>query len=323
MTMQTRLALVGDIGGTHARFAISDIDELTISHFVSFRCAMFQSLQAAIAAYMGSIPHRPRMAGLAIAGPVVGDHLELTNRPWRFTPGELRSAAGVEHLTLVNDFEAQALALPYLTAHDQHRIGGGEADGRSPKVVLGPGTGLGMAALVPSPANGWTAVASEGGHVTFPVETAEELKIVDRLRGEPGHVSAEDLISGPAMLRVYRTLAALRGQPAEAASSVEIVRLALAREDAVAAATLDYFVKWLGRFAGDMALAFGARGGVYLGGGIVPHIVEALEQPGFRAAFDAKGELSALLAPIPVSVIKAGDIGLRGAAVALSMAVPA
>ena len=323
MTTQSRQALVGDIGGTHARFAISDIDELTISHFVSFRCALFGSLQEAIGAYMDSIPHRPLMAGLAIAGPVVGEKLKLTNLPWSFTHDELRSAAGVEQLTLVNDFEAQALALPYLTAHDVHRIGGGEADGHSAKVVLGPGTGLGMAALVPWSVDGWTAVASEGGHITFAAESAEEFAIVDRLRGELGFVSAEHLISGPAMLRVYRTLGTLRGQQAEAANSVEIVRLALAGEDAVAVAALDYFVRWLGRFAGDMALAFGARGGVYLGGGIVPHIVEALEHSGFRAAFEAKGELSAFLAPIPVNVIRAGDGGRRGAAVALSRAAPA
>ena len=322
MTIQSRLALVGDIGGTHARFAISDIDELTISHFVSFRCAMFPSLPAAVAAYMDSIPHRPRMAGLAIAAPVVGEKLKLTNLPWTFTRAELRAAAGVEHLSLVNDFEAQALALPYLVPHDLHRIGGGEPDGHAPKVVLGPGTGLGVAGLVPS-LSGWIALASEGGHVTFAAETAEELAIVDRLRDESGHVSAEHLISGPALLKVYRTLGMLRDLPDEAADSVEIVRLALADEDPVAVATLDYFVKWLGRFAGDMALAFGARGGVYLGGGIVPHIIGALETSGFRKAFEDKGESSAYLAPIPVSIIKAGDTGLRGAAVALSLAVPA
>lgn len=322
MTIHSRQALVGDIGGTHARFAISDIDELTVSNFAVFRCAMFPSLQAAVEAYVRSIPHRPRMASLAIAGPLAGERLKLTNLPWIFSREEIREAAQVEHLELVNDFEALALSLPHLTAHDLHRIGGGALLADAPKVVLGPGTGLGVAGLVPSD-GGWIPVAGEGGHVTFPMETAEELAIVDRLREEVGRVSAEDMISGPALPRLYRALGAMRDRPAAANAPVDVVRLALAHEDALAEEALELFVRWLGRFAGDMALVYGARGGVYLGGGIAPHIITALEAPGFRAAFEGKGRLSAFLEAIPVHVVKAADAGLRGAALALSLRVPA
>ena len=323
MTTQSRQALVGDIGGTHARFAITDIDELTISHFASFHCAMFGSLQEAIGAYLQSVPQRPHLAGLAIAGPPAGETVKLTNLPWSFTREEIRAATGAERLCLVNDFEALALSLPYLSAHDLHRIGGKEPAEDAPKVVLGPGTGLGVAGLVRSAA-GWIAVPGEGGHVAFAPRTAEELAIADRIRGQTGaYVSAEHLISGPGLLRAYKALGAMQVCHAPARDSVEIVRLALAHEDPLAEEALGLFVQWLGRFAGDVALTYGARGGVYLGGGIAPHIVEALEAPVFRAAFEGKGRLADFLAPIPINVIKAADVGLRGAALALSLAVPA
>lgn len=322
MTIRSRHALVGDIGGTHARFAISDIDELTISHFAAFRCAMFPSLEAAIQAYLASLPNRPRMGAIAIAGPASGETLKLTNLPWTFTREDIRAAAGIDRLTVVNDFEALAMSLPYLSAHDLHKIGGGEAVADAPRIVLGPGTGLGMAGLVPADGT-WIAVGSEGGHVTFPLETAREMAIAERLRGKDSHLSAEDMISGPGLLRLYRTLAEMSGRTGSAHGPADITRLALARDEALAEEALELFVTWLGRFAGDMALAYGAAGGVYIGGGIAPHIIKALEAPSFRAAFEAKGRLSGYMAAMPVHVVKAADAGLRGAALALSLAVPA
>ncbi len=323
MTANPRQALVADIGGTHARFAIADIDELTVKHFASFRCEMFSRLQQTIQAYLASVPHRPTMAGFAIAGPVTPDGVVLTNRDWRVTADDLKAATGASELHMINDFEAQALSLPFLTAHDLEKVGGGEPVVKKPMVVLGPGTGLGMAGLVPT-AHGWEPVGSEGGHVGFAAEDAEEAAIAARMRGgDSGHISVEQLVSGPALPRLYAIIAELRGAEREEKSSHDIVLDALRHKDPLAEAVLDHLVRWLGRFAGDMALAYGARGGVYLAGGIAPVIVEALKGETFGKAFSSKGRLSPFLEPIPIYVIKANDAGLRGAAVALSNRVPA
>lgn len=322
MKANSRQALVADIGGTHARFAISDIDEMTITNFAMFSCSMFTSLQSAIEAYMRSVPHRPSMAGFAIAGPVTDERLSLTNLAWSFTRGDLKRAARVEHLHVVNDFEALALSLPYLTAHDLQKIGGGEAVRNGAMVVLGPGSGLGVAGIVSAPSGGWVAVPGEGGHVSFPVENAEELRIVGEIRNGEGHLSAERLISGPGLARLYGVLSGRREQNVEPPSVPEIVERGVAKEDPAAEQALALFVSWVGRFAGDVALLYGARGGVYLGGGIAPRILDLLESAAFRTAFLSKGRLSSFLERLPVHVIKAQDAGLRGAATALSAVMP-
>ncbi len=325
MTAHPRQALVGDIGGTNARFAIADVDELTVKHFASFRCDMFSSLRETIEGYLASVPHRPTMAGFAIAGPVTPEGVHLTNRNWTVTHEELRTATGVEKLHVVNDFEALALSLPYLTAHDLEKVCGGEPQPDAAKIALGPGTGLGMAGLVPAKGGGWESVGGEGGHVSFSAESADEAAIAEHMRGSAeGHLSTEQMVSGPALPRLYAIVSELRGAGGgKTPSAHDIVEHALAQDDPIAEAVLDYFVKWLGRYAGDMALAFGARGGVYLGGGISPRIVDLLMKGSFQSAFTAKGRLSEYLEPIPVYVVKANDAGLRGVAVALSNLVPA
>jgi glucokinase len=261
------------------------------------------------------------MASLAIAGPVSGEILHLTNHSWSFTRDELRGATGAEHLCLVNDFEALALSLPHLTGRDLHQIGGAEPVDRAAKAVLGPGTGLGVAGLVAS-ASGWVSLPSEGGHMTFAVESKEELALLNGVAENMGHLSVERLISGPGLVRIYQLLGDMRGSAARPCSAAEIVEHALSRADPLAADALGYFAIWLGRFAGDVALVLGARGGVYLGGGIAPKILDALTSGAFRSAFQAKGRLSSFLAPIPVYVIIATDAGLRGAAAALSATMP-
>lgn len=323
MTVISRQALVADIGGTNARFAISDIDELTIQHFAAFRCNAFASLPDAIRAYLNSVPHRPRMACLAIAGPTSGERLGLTNLPWSFTRAELRDATGCEHLHVVNDFEALAMALPSLTAHDLARIAGSEPVVDTARVVLGPGRGMGVAALVRS-GSSWMAIGGEGGHASFAPEDRREMDLVERMREAPGaHVSVERMVSGPGLARLYGVLSARGGSPVVPLSAQEVVSRALAGGDAVAEAALDHFVAWLGRFAGDMALVYGARGGVYLGSGIAPNILGALDTPAFRSAFASKGRLFTYLEAVPVHVIKAADAGLKGAAVALATKIPA
>jgi glucokinase len=260
---------------------------------------------------------RPTFASLAVAAPVGGDIASLTNLAWTFTRDELQAAAGAKGLLLLNDFEALALSLPQLSAGDLHRIGGGEPEAGGSKAVLGPGTGLGVAGLLSTP-SGWTAIASEGGHVSFAPETAEELAIIENLIPGARHLSAERLISGPGLVRLYGRLAEMRGRSAEMRAASQIAQAAFAGADPSAAEALERFVLWLGRFTGDIALVFAARGGVYLGGGIAPKILPALSRGAFRKAFESKGRMEPVLRSIPVNVITATDAGLRGAVAALA-----
>jgi glucokinase len=310
-------ALVADIGGTNARLAIADLATLSIAGAASFRCAEFASLEAVVAAFLGGVARQPAAAAFAVAAPVVGDRVRLTNSPWAFGHDELRSATGVETLLLLNDFEALAHVLPHLGAADLHQIGGSAPAEHATKVVLGPGTGLGVAGLAWSPA-GWQALPSEGGHAAFPVEDATEFAMLERLLTGRERLSMERVVSGPGLADVYRVLAELQGRPAPLLHAAEVVRRAHAGDDPVAREALDRFAAWLGRFAGDAALFMGARGGVYIGGGIAPRMVDELSAGRFRRAFEAKGRMSTYLAPIPVYVILAGDAALKGAAAALA-----
>lgn len=319
MSSYSRLALVGDVGGSHARFAISDVDELTISHYASFRRDLFASLEEAIGAYLKSVPQRPTMAGIAVASPLAGDRFVMSDGSWSFTHAGVLAATGAQKLRLLNNFEAVALSLPHLTAHDIDRVCGGEPAQGAGKVAIGLGTGLGVAGLAPAD-GGWVAVRGEGGHASFAAANEDEIALARQMAaGGSGQVSMEDMVSGPALCRLHAILA---GEGAPALSAPEIVRAAHSGEDPVAAAAVGQFVRWLGRFAGDMALVHGARGGVYLGGGVSPHIAWALKSDDFAASFRGKGRREPYLAPVPVYVIRAAEAGLKGAAAAVAAANP-
>lgn len=323
MTNYSRAALVGDIGGTSIRFAITDIDELTIADFALLSSADFSGPQEAIERYLMTIPHKPSMVGLAIAGPVTGDAARMTNLPWSFTKDDIRAVTGAEHVSFVNDFEALALALPHLTKYDLHQVGGGDPVEHATKAVLGPGTGLGVAGLAWGQ-SGWVAVPSEGGHIAFAAQDRDELALLEQLGAEAGFLSAEEVVSGRGLSALYRVLAGRAGRQSGEATAAHVVKEALSGRDPIARQALDRFAEWLGRFAGDVALLYGARGGIYLGGGIAPNILDVLTTGAFRNAFESKGRLAPYLSAIPVYTIRVGaDAGLRGAAVALSQELPA
>jgi glucokinase len=323
MPSNQRLALLGDIGGTNARFAIGDCDEMTVTHFAAFQVRMFPSLQDTISHYLESIPFRPDLAGFAVAAPMNGETIAMTNTPWKFTVSDIRKATGASRLAFVNDFEALALSLPYLTSHDLHTIGSGTKVANAPKVVLGPGTGFGMSGLVRMQ-SGWTAVPGEGGHISFGATNDAEWAILNHLAENGGHVSIERLMSASGLERIYGALAKISGRASTGMKPIDIVNSAQDETDPDphAIETLDCFVSILARLAGDAALSFGARGGVYLAGGIAPKILKTLESGVFRKKFDEKGRLSAWLSEIPVKVITANDAALRGAAFALSEKYP-
>jgi glucokinase len=298
--------LLGDIGGTNTRCALGREDG-AITEVCELRNANFTSIVAVLRQYLDQVAHaeRPTRGMLAIAAPMRGDRVEMLNRAWQFSIEELRQTLSLDSLRALNDFAALAWALPGLGAQDLAPIGGGVASPRSPKVVLGPGTGLGVAALVPCH-DDWQAVPGEGGHVTLAARDEREEAVIRRARQRYGHCSAERLLSGPGLGFLH---AALHGGPE--LDAVEIGRRADAGDPA-ALETLESFLRFLGSVAGNLALTLGAFGGVYIGGGIVPRYLEQMRRSGFRESFEAKGRYRGYLRAIPTAVITAPHPALRG-----------
>ncbi len=315
--MGSHEVVVADIGGSNARFAVADQDTLQLANFASYRCAEFPSITEVAQKYLSGLPTPPKVAAVAVAGPTGGEVVQLTNSTWTFRVSELRAALELQELLVLNDFEALAYALPCLEASDLHQLGGTEPVEHATKAVLGPGTGLGVAGLAWSP-SGWLAVPSEGGHSTFAAKDAHELALVERLIAGRGHLSVERVVSGPGIVDVYRALAEMHGHTAPQLRPAEVVTRARSGADPLAREAIELFVTWLGRFAGDVALFFGARGGVYLGGGIAPKLIDFLSAGEFRRSFEAKGRMASYLTAIPVYVILSDDAALKGAAAALA-----
>ena len=314
-------ALVADIGGTNARFAVADLATLDLSDIRQVRCAEHPNLEAALGDYLGGLSAPPDRAAIAVAGPVTGADISLTNSDWSLTKEALCHRFRLKHVRLLNDFAALALSLPHLGGADLHQIGGGAPVEHEAKAVLGPGTGLGVAGLVWSGA-GWVAVPGEGGHMSLGAADEKQLALLERLRKGRAHLSAERALSGPGLAELYQALAAARGVSPEPRQPNDVIVSGMSGEDEIAVEALERFIDWLGRFAGDTALLLGARGGVYLGGGIAPKLMTKLSAGPFRRAFEDKGRMAAYLAPIPVYVILAEFATLTGAAASLR-AVPA
>jgi glucokinase len=309
-------ALVADIGGTNARFALADLDTLELSEIRQVLCADHPSLEAALGDYVGRLPSPPDQAAIAVAGPVTGAEVKLTNSAWSFAKRELCRLVGLKHVHVLNDFAALALSLPYLAGAELHQIGGVAPVEHAAKAVLGPGTGLGVAGLVWS-GESWIAVPGEGGHMSLGAEDERQLALLARLRHGRAHLSAEHALSGPGLAELYQAVAASHGRRPAPLEPNDVLVLGLRGEDSIAVEALELFIAWLGRFAGDAALLLGARGGVYLGGGIAPKLIAKLSSGEFRKAFEDKGRMTAYLAPLPVFVILAEFAALKGAAASL------
>ncbi len=309
-------ALVADIGGTNARFAVADLATLDLSDIRQLRCADHASLEAALGEYIGGLATTPDRAAIAVAAPVTGADVSLTNSAWCVGQQELCRRFKLREVKLLNDFAALALSLPFLAAADLRQIGGSTPVEHASKAVLGPGTGLGVAGLVWS-GTGWVAVPGEGGHMSLGAADERQLALLERLRKGRAHLSAERALSGPGLAELYQAVAASRGIAPVELQPNDVIVLGLSGEDEIAVEALELFIDWLGRFAGDAALLLGARGGIYLGGGIAPKLVAKLASGPFRQAFEDKGRMAALLAPIPVYVILAEFAALTGAASAL------
>jgi glucokinase len=311
--------LLGDVGGTNARFALQAGSGMEPEALVQYRCADFESLQAALQHYLAE-PGRPQPqhGAIGIANPIDGDQVRMTNHDWQFSIEALRQGLGLKRLLFLNDFAALALALPTLRPDELRPVGGGMAVAGAPLALLGAGTGLGVSGLMPSKAGPDQVISGEGGHVTLAPADDEEAAVVDWLRRRFGHVSAERALSGQGLENLYRAWAALHGHAVEELSAAQISARALQHSDPTCDAALELFLSLLGNVAGNLALTLGALGGVYIGGGIVPRLGARIDDSRFRQRFEQKGRFADYLSRIPVSVIQpGGEPSLRGAARAL------
>ena len=295
--------LIADIGGTNARFAILPDAHAEPQHFPTVRTVDYASIDEAIAqTVLAKTPTSPASALIALAAPIDGDEIALTNCHWVVRPKQMIEALGLEQILLLNDFEAQALAVIALGPEHLEKIGGGEAIIDAGRVVLGPGTGLGVAGLVHS-RNVWIPVPGEGGHVDLGPRSARDFAIFPHIATIEGRISAEQILCGPGLVNLYRAVAAADGVAPHLTTPAEITAAALDASDPLAVEAIDIFVTCLGRMAGDLALIFMSRGGVFLTGGIAQKIIPALKNGRFRAAFEDKAPHSALLRAMPVYVM--------------------
>jgi glucokinase len=320
MDSRTFPRLVGDVGGTNARFALIATPGAPLTDVATLPCAEHASLQAAMQHYLSGLKQpAPRWCAIGIANPVVGDQVRMTNHHWSFSIEEVRRLLGLERFLVINDFTALALSLPALAAADLRQVGPGAAIPEAPLGLLGPGTGLGVSGLLPAhhgvraiPING------EGGHVTLPSTDEREEAVVRQLRRRFGHSSAERALSGPGLINLYEAICEIDGVPAETLDAAGVTAGATGGEDAQCRAAVEVFFSFLGTIAGNLALSLGARGGMYIGGGIVPRLGETIDRSRFRESFEAKGRFRDYLRAIPTYVVQARvSPALVGAARAL------
>jgi len=315
------MRLVADIGGTNIRFALVPEGSSEPQQEVSMLCADFRGLEEAARRYLSTVGvPSVSEAAFDVATAVTGDFIKLTNSPWAFSIEQTRRVLGLTRLVVINDFTALALALPDLAPRELRQLGGGTAVAAAPLALIGPGTGLGVSGLLPGAAPGqWVPLQGEGGHVSLAAANRREADVLQALRDTFGHASAERAVSGQGLEALHAAIGRLDSLPTRTSlSAAEISRRALAGSDARCVEVLDLFCGFLGNVAGNLALTLGARGGVYIGGGIVPRLGDAFMRSRFRACFEDKGRFRAYLEAIPVFVIHA-DVSpaLLGAARAL------
>jgi glucokinase len=320
----SELRLLADIGGTNARFALQGAADggaggalLAIDVLA---CADYPTLGDAIDAYLARAAQQGidtgaiARAAIAIANPIEDDLVRMTNHHWSFSIARLRAERGLRTLLVVNDFAALAMALPFLRADQRERIGGGVETAGKPIGLIGPGTGLGVSGVMPCGEH-WMALAGEGGHASFAPGSDDELRILQALWQDFGHVSAERLLSGMGLELIHRVLAG------ERLAAADITRRALAGDDAACLRTVACFCGVLGSVAGNVALTLGATGGMYIGGGIVPRLGPLFAASDFRRRFEDKGRLSSYLARIPTWLITEQYPALVGVAAMLAAAI--
>jgi glucokinase len=311
------MCLIGDIGGTNARFALVEEGGYTPQHERTLACANYRSLVDAVLAYLDDVSQpMPEAASLAIATPVSNDRIVMTNHTWDLSVEETRKALGLKSLKVLNDYTALALALPYLGKDDYHQVGRGSVVEKQTMAVLGPGTGLGVSGAICA-GDYWLPLQSEGGHIAYGPLNKRETAVIDVIRQYHNFVSAESLVSGPGLVLLYESIARCDGVRHELLSPGQVADKALNGTDVSAAEAVAMFCGILGAIAGNLALTLGARGGVFVGGGIVPKLGDYFTSSSFRARFEHNSRFGKYLAEIPTYVISSKYPALIGAAVAV------
>jgi glucokinase len=295
--------LLGDIGGTNARFAWQADAASSLTKIGTYPCDLFSGPEAVVRQYLSDHQlQRPSCACFGIANPVVGDIVQMTNHTWSFSIANLEKALDLDRLVVINDFTALALSLPVLTSAELYQIGGGRSVQGAALGVIGPGTGLGVSGLL-DPLGKPYSLMGEGGHVTLAASSDLEDSVIKVLRDRFGHASAERGLSGPGLVNLYEAVCKLCHAPAKNLSAAQILANALQASDSQCVRALELFFSFLGSVAGNLALTLGARGGVYIGGGIVPRALEVMSASSFRTQFEAKGRFQSYLKEIPTFVI--------------------
>jgi glucokinase len=314
--------LVADIGGTNARFGLVTGEDSGVKYVRTLPVADYADPAKAAQAYLGTMASElgdtfrtPCAAAFAVATPVAGDLIDLVNSHWRFSRAAVKEELGLDAFLVINDFEAWALSLPHLTA-SQLRAHKNLPQPQGTLAVIGPGTGLGVAGVIETP-SGWIALATEGGHVTIPAADDFESALLEHVRLTYPHVSAERVLSGIGMPVLYGAVAHVLGIAADNLTTEQIVGRGMEESDPVCSRTIDVFCALLGGFAGNVALTLGARGGVYICGGIVPRLGERFFTSQFRDRFEAKGRFRSYLEDIPTALITDTLAALTGAAAAI------
>jgi glucokinase len=306
--------LVGDIGGTHARFALIDGHGAGLQQLLTLRCVDHEDLCDAIGSYLGAVGGpRVEEAALAVATPVLGDRLQFTNNPWSLSIAQTRDRLELTRLRVVNDLVALALAIPQLRADELRQLGPGRGVPGAPIAVLGVGTGLGTAGLIQVGQDTRLPIPGEGGHMSFSPGNRREMALLSVLWKRWDHVSFERLVSGPGLQNIHQALCEIDGEAWEPASARELTTRAAAG-DARCNEAVDIFCGVLGAAAGNFCLAIGATGGVYLGGGVVSALGRRLDESPFRERFEAKGRFRTYLAAVPSSVVTSPHPSLIGLA---------
>jgi glucokinase len=315
--------LIADIGGTNIRLAQANAQsETQYTDIETYQCAKFASLIDVIALYIKNknIAGTCINACLAIACPTDKDIISMTNLPWEFSQKALIAALNLNSLTMINDYTAIAMAIPLLNDNQKVKVGGGETVAQMPIAVCGPGTGLGVAHIVPISSNGksqWHCFSGEGGHVDFAAVDELDMLILQHLKTNLARVSYEQLLSGYGLEQIHQAIIAINGQDKVSLSAAEISQQAVSGNCSVCEQALAQFCKVLGSFAGNLALTLNCQGGVYIAGGIAPRFIDFIKNSDFRARFEAKGRLSNIPKQSPTYIITEPQPGLLGAAALL------
>ena len=307
------LRVIGDIGGTHARFALARHG--AYSHLQRVDVAKYGSLFEAMQDYLAALPLdlKPKVAVIDVAGPVRGDKVTMTNLDWSFSAADMKRRLGLDAFRVLNDFAAAASSIPYLPKADCFAIGPNHSGAKGPIGVIGPGTGLGVGSLIPN-GDRWTLIPGEGGHVSLPASSETEDRILAVLRKRWDHVSAERVLSGVGLVNLYQALCEIDGVTAAPLTPADVTNHAMRGSDPMCVKAFAHFCEMLGTVAGDLALTLGATGGIYIAGGILLRFKEAFAASGFRERFESKGRFRDWLRTVPTPLILEESPALLGLA---------